>query len=421
MLSASSPYFEKALSGDWTEAVERRVELTVPDEQALEDLKLPIKLSYSDSYTHNNGKLLPLETRLRLAVRADALEFVEALQESVSSLLKGLDFKAAQTVLDDLPPVVEVHQGMAAIRRDVVALLAKGIEEREDKEEEAAAVESAVDALAKALGPVEDILGVHDDLDDNDALFLRNEVRKLPLCVFKRLLGSEKLQLQLENDSYQLLRSWLSQIDYFGEDDAQEDFDELAPVLRYHHMTADFLANVVSQCPLMRASPVLQTVLCSAFVQREVPLELLDSSGIPRGSRNRGLPLSQARWEFEANYCLEEITGLELSETVGTYFLVAGYIARLCFRREGGGKFGAYLGISQIPEGQAEAPPPGVAVHVRLKLPAAEHRGTRYLTKQEFSAGFQKPWDEVVRDGSPYFTNGEMKVKVEVSLATTQG
>jgi hypothetical protein len=46
------------------------------DEQALEDLQLLIKLSYSDSYTHDDGQLLPLEMRLRLAVRAAGLEFV---------------------------------------------------------------------------------------------------------------------------------------------------------------------------------------------------------------------------------------------------------------------------------------------------------------------------------------------------------
>ena len=45
VLCTLSPYFDKALSGEWTEATARRIELTVEDEQALEDLKLLIKLS----------------------------------------------------------------------------------------------------------------------------------------------------------------------------------------------------------------------------------------------------------------------------------------------------------------------------------------------------------------------------------------
>ena len=79
LLSASSPYFDKALSGEWAEAVERRIELEVMNEQELEDLQLLVKLSYSSSYTHDGDQLLPLETRLRLAMRADALEFVGAV------------------------------------------------------------------------------------------------------------------------------------------------------------------------------------------------------------------------------------------------------------------------------------------------------------------------------------------------------
>ena len=45
MLGARSDYFQTCLRGEWPEAAGRRVELTVPDEQAVEDLKLLIKLS----------------------------------------------------------------------------------------------------------------------------------------------------------------------------------------------------------------------------------------------------------------------------------------------------------------------------------------------------------------------------------------
>ena len=55
-------------------------------------------------------------------------------------------------------------------------------------------------------------------------------------------------------------------------DDAQrlQLFKELAPLLRYHHMTADFLASVVSQCPLIKASGLLPAVMHAALVQRGV-------------------------------------------------------------------------------------------------------------------------------------------------------
>jgi hypothetical protein len=137
VLCARSPYFDKALGGDWAESEQRRVEVTVENEQELEDLKLLIKLSYSDSYTHDDGRLLPLETRLRLAARADGLKFVEAVDQIVESLPLELGFEDAQSCLDALPPVVEEHPGMAAARGTVLAVLVKGIEERVGKAEKA--------------------------------------------------------------------------------------------------------------------------------------------------------------------------------------------------------------------------------------------------------------------------------------------
>jgi hypothetical protein len=96
VLRTRSPYFDKSLDGEWAEAAARRVELTVPDQQAAEDLKLLIELSYLDSYVLDDGEqLLPLDTRVRLAVRADSLEFVEAVDQIVESLPLELDFEGA--------------------------------------------------------------------------------------------------------------------------------------------------------------------------------------------------------------------------------------------------------------------------------------------------------------------------------------
>jgi hypothetical protein len=157
VLRTRSLYFDRALSGEWTEAAERRVELEVADEQELEDLKLLIKLSYSDSYTQDNGLLLPLATRLRLAMRADWLEFVEALDQIVASLAEGLDFEGALVCMGGgLPPVVEAHPGIALARTKMAAPLLLGIRQLEGKTDDAAKqqLQAGVDALAKCLGPV---------------------------------------------------------------------------------------------------------------------------------------------------------------------------------------------------------------------------------------------------------------------------
>ena len=156
VLCTLSPYFDKALSGDWAEAAERRVELEVEDEQELADLRLLINLSYSDSYSHDNGQLLPIDTRLRLATRADALEFVGAVDQIVASLPEGLDFEGAMACMGGLPPAVEAHLGIALARTRMAAALALGIGQLEGKTGDVAkqGLEAGVQALAKCLGPI---------------------------------------------------------------------------------------------------------------------------------------------------------------------------------------------------------------------------------------------------------------------------
>lgn len=190
MLRMCSPYFDRALSGEWVEAAERRVELEVPSEQELKDLKLLIKLSYSDCYTHDGGRLLPLATRLRLAVRADTLEFVDALDEIVASLLEGLGFEKVSTCMFQEEPAFLVEGTMP----------------------------------------------------------LREEVKQLPLCVFKGLLASDALQLQVENEAYALLIAWMHQsirpiyfdMGYderepaeYEDDERAAPFMEMAPLVRF--------------------------------------------------------------------------------------------------------------------------------------------------------------------------------------------
>lgn len=80
ILCARSRHIAACMNGQWAEAAEQRVELTVANEQQLGDIDLLLKLTYSDSYTRDGGRLLPLAMRLRLAVRADALEFVGAVR-----------------------------------------------------------------------------------------------------------------------------------------------------------------------------------------------------------------------------------------------------------------------------------------------------------------------------------------------------
>ena len=234
VLRTHSTYVDRALGGEWIEAAERRVELTVADEQELEDLKLLIKLSYSETYTHDNGLLLLLAMRLRLAACADGLEFVEAVDQIVASLAEGLDFEGALACMAGLPPALEAHPGIAPARRGMATSLALGIGQREGKTGDAAKqeLEAGVEALAKCLGPVAGMFEEGVMKLASTTLPLRADVKQLSAAVFKRLLASDALHLQLENEAFALLVAWLRQSPR-ARGKCGALFKELAPLLRY--------------------------------------------------------------------------------------------------------------------------------------------------------------------------------------------
>lgn len=276
-------------------------------EQQLEDVKLLIKPCYTDSYTHDGGQLLPLETRLWLALRADALAFVEAVEQVVDSLPVGLDFAGALKCATDLPPALESHPRIGSARRGMVEVLAKGIEARIDKEPNK----------------------IHGTMP------LRDDVKQLSRGVFKRLLASDALQLQLENEAYSLMLTWLRRSPHVP-DDAQRLalFKELAPLLRYHHMTPDFLANVVSVCNMMNKSDLLLSVLRSAFVHREASQLILEKEKVERVGGDRGVVPFEASWELKASYTLREMAVLQLGCWMKKWCgLIAGYPAGLSLQR----------------------------------------------------------------------------------------
>jgi hypothetical protein len=420
VLRAWSPYFDKCLSGDWAESAERRVEVTVENVQELEDLQLLIKLSYSDSYTHDDdGALLAFDTRVRLGVRADALEFVDALTQLVESLPQG--FEGAMTCLDDLPPALEAHPGMSAVRRRAVDVVTKGIEERKGKEEEEEAVRAGANALAKYLGPVAGMFQ-----EGIDFLSLREEVKQLPSYAFKRLLMSEGLQLQLENETYYLLVSWLQRSPHAKDKKKAMDlFKDLAPVLRYHHMTPDFLGNIVSQSGWMKESGLLPSVLRSALGQRNASALLLVTEGVTRGKGDRGLPTLEASWEIQTSFTLEEVTALQSNKSIRKWCgLVAGYPAALgVMWDKDKDTLGAFLRVSMPAVDVVEGgPAAGVGLKFDLTLSPAVKKSqfTHFFTRTEscsYPNVFEKPWAEVVCEGSPHFPGGKLEIKATVQLA----
>jgi hypothetical protein len=361
------------------------------------------KLSYSGTYTHMDGELLPFDTRLRLAALAYSFKFTEVLTQVVESLPLGLDFDGAIT----LPPALTTHPAMAAVRRQVVAVLVMGIEERARNVAEEEAVRAAVDVLAYCLGPVAAMFEGKGGADPP----LREEVKQLPLYIFKRLLASEALQLQSENEAYALLAAWAYHSPHVGGGNQRiEAFKELAPLLRYHHMTLDFLANYVRPSPLRVKSGLTMPTL-------------LPASG---GAASRGAASpSRAEWQLKASFTLEEVEALRPGGVVGKWCgLAVGYpIACNVQRSEGRDRLGVCLCIAlPTPQGLGAGGGSAMGVDLKVKLnfpttstPLVEDR----LKRDEpwgYTDVFNKPWSRVVRAGSPEFPGGKLEVRVTIKL-----
>lgn len=270
-----------------------------------------------------------------------------------------------------------------------------------------------------------------DRLLGGPSLPVRTDVKELPLKVFKQLLESEALQLQLENDIYVLLLSWLYQSPHVT-DDAQRlaFFNELAPLLRYHHMTANFLANVVCECALMKESGLGLAMLRSALVQRGASAAGLESREVKQGcARRRGVVPSEASWEVKASVTLEEVAALQPNGIWKWCGLAAGYPADFCVKREtsnGNETLGIYLHL-RMPEHEnapIDGPEAGVMLAYDMMLSPAV---TKTLAAALFDTSgwsflevFGKPWAEAVREDSPHFPNGVLEVKATVKLAVKE-
>ena len=402
ILCVRSEYFEKALSGEWVEARERRVELVVHDAQELEDLKLLLKLSCMPDYTCDDGKRLPFATRVRMAVLADSFMFAEAVDQIIESLPLDADFDNAVAFVEGrLLPTLEHHPGVAEARKGMVDTLIQGIEASKtgsgNEEERAAAAAAGVKALAKCLGPVGGLFTAR-----SEGYVMSPQV---PFYTFKHLLASEALQLTSENEAYTLLTAWHRSI-FFTRD---EQFKELAVLLRYHHMSPDFLAYYVSQCPLMESSGLLHAVMRATYSQRN------DDAG--GGIQDLGLPnrgkAHDAVWNVEVSFTRQEIealkergtrTPLKFCSTVAGYpaFMFAKRVNTNDGRDDAAGDndtLGVYFGIqfpkNLTPSVVVGAPAAGVKLNVLLSVPSIEYQ---YI----FTAFF----DDKISHGSNGFVNG---------------
>lgn len=101
---------------------QKTVEIVLADDQALDDLRLLIKLSCGLSYVQDGDTRLPKA----MAFLANAFEFVDCVRECLQSLIEeNLTLKDAFMLLDDMPEELWEQEATVLVIIKVVKMLGK--------------------------------------------------------------------------------------------------------------------------------------------------------------------------------------------------------------------------------------------------------------------------------------------------------
>jgi len=475
ILKVRSAYFDAAFSGAHVKNEQRKVNIELPDVQAVEDFRLLVKLACGVSYVHDGGVRLSMSKRLRLAFLGNTFEFKECVKECLQSLSEdALVPEDACTLLDKMPKELWEHEAAMAIRIKIAKVLVEEVDKQAKRREEGGTVAKETAAAAdlmckvtKALVGIIDELGpraVHGEastrskyeileqvggalcmvLGPVDQMFDQGPASKqfkhtlyisLPLCVdIKRLsarvmsilLGSDKLQLRSENDAYYLLCAWLSQSRRISDQkECRVLFSRFLPQLRFEHMSQDFLSAFVSACPYANASGLFSYILRYSHARLTLPRNLHDSHKklVKMGKKDRSM--GDLPCTLKSKLGLQDLLPLKLKkapevpERISKYIgLALGFPVAVQVNREAKGLFGIYVYVG-MPLWQGLSVDEGRESRVAFECWVETGKKTNYLGYLFNGKGsrgwpdfFGKPWEDVVFPDSPYFPDGVMTMEV---------
>jgi hypothetical protein len=258
--------------------------------------------------------------------------------------------------------------------------------------------------------------------------------------VLELALKSDELQLASENDAYALVGAWIASQEL---DAVCETFEGLVKCLRLHHMSPAFLNSVMFRSDLRDDWPGLLVHCANAFAYQSMAATLSSPniSKHPFSCKPRRSPAA-FKYELEAKVQLADCLDIDQrpDRVVATRLGIAdGYLIELRVRRRRFNKdapatVGLYLGI-RCPDTEKVASEEadtvrytGPIVRWQVEVNGRGAKDFRFLyaltdalpydSRNNLNAlgspdFFEKPWDEVVREGSDYFPQGRMTVKVK--------
>jgi hypothetical protein len=240
------------------------------------------------------------------------------------------------------------------------------------------------------------------------------------------LLGSETLQLRSEN-AYYFLCAWLLQTPRLSdEDESRALYKQLLPLLRFQHMSLDFLGTVVSACPYANAPGLLSYIFRCSTTLRTTPRAFAKRKGVNVGSKDRGR--GDLLCTFKSKLELADLLPMKSETRTHKHLgLALGFLVGVSVRHTANGTMGVYV-FAKMPfwegfdiEGGIER---GAGFEYSMKLGNDKacngrkhfsHWGSMSWGRHDY---FDNPWAEVVCPDSPYFPGGVLEVELTLKPLT---
>jgi hypothetical protein len=194
-------------------------------------------------------------------------------------------------------------------------------------------------------------------------------------------------------------------------------FKALVKRVRFHHISSDYLANIVTCCLLAIASGLIPSFMRSALVYRDANKRVAERSKVELGAGKR--EIAPQEWKFSSQFLLADMMkvekGDELSRCVG---IAGGYPVMLCLQREED-KAAAYV-CPMMPdldnEPFEECSERSIAFRFTLKMGSEGGSLKRFINDEGWgwSDFFDRPWDDVACENS-----GEFNDKKELEVVLT--
>jgi hypothetical protein len=407
VLSTRSDHFDRALRGGFKEKDTKVICINRHDEEDLKCFKLLLELSYAPSYIHDDeGAMLDRDTRLALALMANEYEFNACIDECVASLSEGLELEEQIMYVEVKLAAFHGRECITTWKTTILEAIAAG-----------------------GLGPVREFFEEGHVLKKDDGVYfyemvpLKAVIKSLPVEGMEALLGSDKLDVHVEDEAYYLLGAWLHQSAHVKAEDMVSVFKSLAAKIRFHHISADFLACVVTCCPLACESGLALSFLRSGLMHREASKQLLAAENCDVGPPNRGS--GNEELTFITSALLDYVSRMEIGSSMSKYIgVVAGFPICVGLDREENDTLGLYL-HSFMPQVEGETFASCLERRVGFGVTFESNSVLRsfydHINDDEgFGCGdfFEKPWGEVVYENSPYFPEGKMSITITLKKFT---